>query len=99
MSQTSSVLATDALLNIAEIAVPENETTRLQALLNGRSPPAPQAFAACSTSHYNVRIEKAGGYNDLASFRQPFLEKDSSNDQYWYAESRQAFESWKYPGG
>lgn len=75
MSQTSSVLAADALLNVAEIAGSENATTRLQALLNGRSPPAPQAFAACSTSHYNVRIEKAGGYNDLASFRQPFLKK------------------------
>ncbi|KAF7936007.1 uncharacterized protein EAE98_002226 [Botrytis deweyae] len=59
MGQTSSVLATGALLNIAGIhTTSENETTRLQALVNDRSPPTPQAFAACSEFYYNVSNEK-----------------------------------------
>ncbi|KAF5870086.1 uncharacterized protein Bfra_010232 [Botrytis fragariae] len=100
MGQTSSVLATDALLTIAGIhTTSENETTRLQALVNNRSPPAPQAFAACSGFYYNVSNEKGGEYDSLASFQLPFLEKDTSNGQYWYAEHKQAFESWKSSGG
>ncbi|KAF7951484.1 hypothetical protein EAE96_006793 [Botrytis aclada] len=101
MGQTSSVLDTDALLNVAGIpATSENETTcRLQVLVNDRSPPAPQVFAACSDFYYNVTNEKGGEYDSLAKFQLPFLEKDSSNGQYWYAESKQAFESWKSSGG
>ncbi|TEY68296.1 hypothetical protein BOTCAL_0121g00250 [Botryotinia calthae] len=100
MGQTSSVLATDALLNIARIpTTSENETTRLQALVNGRSPPAAQAFAACSKIYYNLTNEKGNGYDALASFQLLLLEKDPSNGQYWYVESKQAFESWKSSGG
>ncbi|TGO70856.1 hypothetical protein BELL_0655g00010 [Botrytis elliptica] len=104
MGQTSSVLATGALLNIAGIhTTSENETTRLQALVNDRSPPTPQAFAACSEFYYNVSNEKGRGIDDeddtLAGFQLPFLEKDPSNGQYWYGESKQAFESWKSSGG
>ncbi|TGO09036.1 hypothetical protein BTUL_0182g00240 [Botrytis tulipae] len=100
MGQTSSVLATEALLNIAGIhTTSENETTRLQALVNDRSPPAPQAFAACSDFYYNISNENGAGFDSLAGSQLPFLEKDPSNGQYWYAESKQAFESWKSSGG
>ncbi|TGO24515.1 hypothetical protein BPAE_0101g00330 [Botrytis paeoniae] len=100
MGQTSSVLATDALLNIAGMhTTSENETTRLQVLVNDRSPPAPQAFAACSDFYCIVSDEKWAGFDSLAGFQLPFLEKDPSNGQYWYAESQQAFASWKSSGG
>ncbi|KAF7895214.1 hypothetical protein EAF00_007028 [Botryotinia globosa] len=89
-----------ALLNIAGIrATSENGTTRLQALDNDRSSPAPQAFAACSYFYYNISNENGAGFDFLADFQLTFLEKDPSNGQYWYAESKQAFESWKSSGG
>ncbi|TGO47997.1 hypothetical protein BOTNAR_0498g00040 [Botryotinia narcissicola] len=100
MGQTSSVLATDALLSIAgKHTTSENETTRLQALVNDRNPPAPQAFAACSDFNYNISNDNGAGFDSLAGSQLPFLEKDPSNVQYWYAESKQAFESWKSSGG
>ncbi|KAF7884391.1 uncharacterized protein EAF02_004727 [Botrytis sinoallii] len=90
MGQASSALATGALLNIAGIhTTSENETTRLQVLVNDRRPPAPQVFAACSDFYYNVTNERGDEYDSLASLQLPFLEKDSSN----------GFESWKSSGG
>ncbi|THV54003.1 hypothetical protein BGAL_0037g00470 [Botrytis galanthina] len=83
MGQTSSVLATDALLSIAGIhTTSENETTRLQALVNDRNPPAPQAFAACSDFNYNISNDNGAGFDSLAGSQLPFLEKDPSNGQY-----------------
>ena len=96
IGQTASISATAAMMIVEQDVALDNETTRLQTLVNDKSPPAPQTFAACTIFYYNTTIN---GYNSLDDVQIPFLQKDSSNGQYWYAEARQALELWKSSGG